>query len=329
MANYYLQTIEEEKIIPEDKEIRQKYETALELFIDRMKLDPNILAVYCYGSMMTGEIGEHSDIDLIIVTNDDRNPSGYAVLYENDVCLHADLFNRGEFRRRQQSFRHGGFLHHMLATSKLVYAKEATSSITKGDRAIVNIAERDKELEIMRISEWLLGCFLKAQKTFYVLQDIEKSLLWFPRLAQFLAHVLLLRNDRIPGRDVLAQARELRNELLNEVITKAFKEVLSEANLEQVLNLIENFLLENREQLFRPIFSYLSEAGDARSVSEIGDHLLQAFARPSTDPPWELAVVLEWLAHHGDLMKTTTPKRLTSKSRVECDEAAYYYMGGA
>lgn len=277
---------------------------------------------------MTGEIGNLSDIDLMIVTSDD-SPHGYAILYENDVCLHADLFNRSEFRRRQQSFVHGGFFHHMLATSKLVYAKEGTSSITETGRAMINIAERNKELEIMRFSEWLLGCFLKAQKTFYVLQDIEKSLLWFPRLAQFLAHVLLLMNDRIPGRDVLAQARDLHNELLNEVVTKAFKEELSEANLDQVLKLVENFLLENRQQLFRPILSYLSEAVDTRSVSEIGDHLLQAFARPSTDPPWDLALVLEWLAHHGDLMKATTPKRLTSKSRIPVDEAAYYYMGGA
>ncbi|MFW9916407.1 MAG: nucleotidyltransferase domain-containing protein [Candidatus Thorarchaeota archaeon] len=292
-----------------------------------MKLDPNILAVYCYGSMVNGELGELSDIDLIIVTNDDRTPHGYAILHENDVCLHADLFNRTEFRRRQQSFMQGGFFHHMLATSKLVYAKEGTSSITDVDRALISIAERDKELEILRFSEWLLGCFLKAQKTFYVLHDVEKSLLWFPRLAQFLAHVLLLMNDRIPGRDVLAQARALENELLDEVVTKAFKEALSESNLEQVLKLIEDFLLTKRQQLFRPIFSYLSEATDARSVTEIGDHLLQAFARPSTDPPWDMVLVLEWLAHHGDLMKATVPKRLTSKSRVTADEAAYYYMG--
>lgn len=320
--------VQEEKNIPEDEEVRQKYETALDLFINRIKQDPNILAVYCYGSIVSGEIGKLSDIDLIIVTNDDRTPHGYAILHENDVCLHADLFNRTEFRRRQQSFVHGGFFHHMLATSKLIYAKEGATSITEAGRALITIAERDKELEIMRFSEWLLGCFLKAQKTFFVLQDFEKSLLWFPRLAWLLAHVLLLMNDRIPGRDVLSQGRELDNELLDEVVTKAFKEELSEANLAQVLKLVEDFLLENRQQLFRPLLSYLSEATDARSVSEIGDHLLQAFARPSTDPPWDMALVLEWLAHHGDLMKATIPKRLTSKSRVTADEVAYYYMGG-
>jgi predicted nucleotidyltransferase len=311
--------------MPEDPNLRQKYDQALDMFIERMKLDPNILAVYVYGSQVTGEIGEFSDIDMIIVTNDDRQPHRFVILYENDVRIDADLYNRTEFRRQQQSFLHGGFFHHMLATSKLIYSKDR--SIVEIGRELVGIAERDKELEIMRYSEWLLGCYLKAQKCLYVLQDLEKSLLWFPQLANLLAHVLLLMNDRIPGRDVLAQARELNNEILNEVITKAFKEALSESNLKQVLKIIETFLLENRQQLFRPIISYLSEAADARTITEIGDHLLQAFARPSTDVPWDMAVALEWLTHHGDLMRATAPKRLTSKSRVTADEVAYYYMG--
>ncbi len=304
--------------------LREKFETALNQLLEKLKKDPNILAVYVYGSYVHGDIGKLSDLDTIIITNDDKNPHDFAILNENDVCFHADLYSRIEFRKQQQSFMHGGFLHHMLSTSKLVYSND--ESITEIGRDTIRIAERDKELQVLRYSEWALGCFLKAQKT-YILQDVEKSLLWFPRLTQLLAHVLLLLNDQIPGRDVLAQAKELDNTLLNEIISKTYKEAFSKSNLDYVLKLVEDFLLENRYQLFSPIFTYFKETSDARSITEIGDHFLREFGRPSTDPPWELALALEWLAYHGDLMKASAPRRLTSKSRITADEAAYYWMG--
>jgi hypothetical protein len=36
----------------------------------------------------------------------------------------------------------------------------------------------------------------------------------------------------------------------------------------------------------------------------------------------------EWLADKGIIQKVSSPLRLTIKSRVEVEEAAYYYDGG-
>ena len=40
-----------------------------------------------------------------------------------------------------------------------------------------------------------------------------------------------------------------------------------------------------------------------------------------------LAFAYEWLADKGILAKVSAPLRLTEKSRVTVDEAAYYYDG--
>ncbi|MFX0114210.1 MAG: nucleotidyltransferase domain-containing protein [Candidatus Hodarchaeota archaeon] len=306
----------------ESPELRQKYDQALEQFIERVKQDPNILAIYCFGSYVNGTLAPYSDIDMFIVTNDEQSYGRFIVLRENDVSIEAFAFSRTEFRRRQQSFLHGGMIHHLFSESRLVYSRDKT--ITDIQRNIRTIAERDKELQLMLGTEWLVGCLQKAQKSLYIFQDIDKTFYWFPLLLQQLARVLLLLDNRIPGRDILAQARDLDNELLSEVVTKAFKE-FSHENLDHVLNLVENFLIENKKQLYKPLFNYLSEAGDARSYSEIENHFRKAFGNSEMFAAWVSSV--EWLTQQGDLMRAIAPVRIASKSRVTADEATFYYIG--
>jgi hypothetical protein len=42
---------------------------------------------------------------------------------------------------------------------------------------------------------------------------------------------------------------------------------------------------------------------------------------------WGLSNVYEWLADKGIIQKVPSPLRLTQKSQVVVDEAAYYYDG--
>ena len=160
----------------EDKELRQKYDKALDQFVERVKKDSNILAVYVFGSHSNGTIWDHSDIDVIIVTNDERTSASFLVLQENEVCIQATTYSRADFRRNQQRFVHGSPLHHMLATSKLVYSTD--KAISEFNRDMLSTAERDKELQIMVNTERLIGCLFKAQKTFHVEKDIQKCFMW-------------------------------------------------------------------------------------------------------------------------------------------------------
>ncbi|MFX0094189.1 MAG: nucleotidyltransferase domain-containing protein, partial [Candidatus Hodarchaeota archaeon] len=108
----------------EDKDLRRTYNDALDQFIERVKQDNSILAVYVLGSYVNGTLWERSDIDTIIVTNDERTSGRFFVLLENDVCIQAFSYSRSDFRRDQRSFIHGSILHHLLATSKLIYSTD-------------------------------------------------------------------------------------------------------------------------------------------------------------------------------------------------------------
>ncbi len=48
-----------------------KYQTAFNNVIDRLKNNESVLAVMVFGSMVTGDLWEESDIDLFVVINED------------------------------------------------------------------------------------------------------------------------------------------------------------------------------------------------------------------------------------------------------------------
>jgi len=56
----------------EDKDLRQKFDKALELFMNRIEADNSILAVFVLGSYTNGIVWEKSDIDMVIVTKEEQ-----------------------------------------------------------------------------------------------------------------------------------------------------------------------------------------------------------------------------------------------------------------
>ncbi len=48
-----------------------KYQTAFNNIIDRLKNNESVLAVMVFGSMVTGDLWEESDIDLFVVIDED------------------------------------------------------------------------------------------------------------------------------------------------------------------------------------------------------------------------------------------------------------------
>jgi hypothetical protein len=73
--------------------------------------------------------------------------------------------------------------------------------------------------------------------------------------------------------------------------------------------------------LFGPLFAYLREEGELRSMTDINHHFSRHFSISSVD------IACEWLADEGFLRRFATPLRLTDKSRVDVEEVAYYFSG--
>ncbi|MCX6044539.1 MAG: hypothetical protein NT075_05450 [Chloroflexi bacterium] len=107
----------------------------------------------------------------------------------------------------------------------------------------------------------------------------------------------------------------------NQVYYDLIHQTKDEATIQQTLDAINAYIDEKIGLLFGPILEFLGDAGSVRTTTEIDAYFKKQAQVDS------LSNVYEWLADKGILQKVSSPVRLTVKSQIEVDEAAYYYDG--
>src|SRR5207248_10012105 len=107
--------------------IEQQFATALDGLIEEVKEDRSILAAILCGSLSHDTVWAKSDIDLALVTVDDRKvESSSLALYADGVNVHAFLMPRAEFRKTVEGAVRNSFSHSMLAKGRLLYTHDET-----------------------------------------------------------------------------------------------------------------------------------------------------------------------------------------------------------
>src|SRR5215203_3370758 len=99
-------------------DVRAQFSAALDNLAEQVKLDRSILA----GSLSHDAVWAKSDIDLVMITIDDKKPndSGLA-LWADGVNVHALLMPRADFRKMAEGALRNSFMHSFLAKGRLLY----------------------------------------------------------------------------------------------------------------------------------------------------------------------------------------------------------------
>jgi predicted nucleotidyltransferase len=107
--------------------IQKKFTQALDELVAQVRQDRSILAIILCGSLSHDTVWAKSDIDLALVTIDDKKiaPSSVA-LYANGVNVHAFLMPRTEFREMVEGSVRNSFMHSLLAKGRLLYTHDET-----------------------------------------------------------------------------------------------------------------------------------------------------------------------------------------------------------
>src|SRR5262249_47662652 len=145
--------------------IRQRFTAALDALVDQVRRDRSILAAILCGSLSHDVVWEKSDIDLVLVTIDDKAvPASDVPLYADGVNVHAILIPRAEFRKTVQGALHNSFVHALLAKGRLLYTHDETIADLCG--RLQEIGARDTEVQLLRAATHALSSIDKAHKWF-------------------------------------------------------------------------------------------------------------------------------------------------------------------
>jgi predicted nucleotidyltransferase len=305
-------------------DVRERFEAAVEAFVERAKADRQVLAAILFGSLTYDVIWDKSDVDLILVTAEP--PSGAArfsaegvALVERDVNLHAMVLGRSEFRKMVDGSLRGGFVHSMLRFGRVLFSRDP--SLTELVERAGELGARDRRTQLFRAGATVVGSLYKAEKFLQLKGDPYLAYLWLARAYTPLAEIEIFSHGGIPSREALQQALVLHPSFFGRVYTDLLADGVNAARVADALAAVDEYLTARIDLLYRPLLDWLAAEGVERSATDIDD-----WAHRTLDVPCAVAAC-EWLADKQVLTKLSAPLRLTIRSQTTFEELAFYYGG--
>lgn len=301
------------------EQIDRRFTAALAAVIDEVKRDRAILAALLCGSLSHDRVWEKSDIDLVLVTVDDRMvPGGDKSLYADGVNIHALLIPRAEFRKMVDGSLRNSFMHSFLTKGRLLYTHDPT--IADLCEALSGVGDRDTQVQLLEAGTHALPSLYKARKWLLTRGDLDYTALWILYAATPLARIEIVGRRLLADREVIPQALALNPALFTTIYTGLLNVKKTRKGVQGALEAAERYVADRAATLFAPLIAYLRQAGEARSASEIEDHFKRQLNVEG------VTTACEYLADQGLIGKASTPVRLTKKSSVDLQELAFYDM---
>ena len=302
-----------------DSSIQRTFTEALDALIAQVKVDRSILAAVLCGSLSHDTVWARSDIDLVLVTVDDkRAPVGDLSLNANGVNVHAWLMPRTDFRKTVEGSLRNSFTHSLLSKGRLLYTHDDT--IADLCARLHEIGGRDRQIALLAAASGAVSTLYKAHKWFITRGDLDYTSLWILYTATSLAQIEVIGAGLLADREVIPQAMKLNPAFFATVYTDLLNAKKTRAGVQKALHAIDAYLSDRSTALFGLLIEYLRDEREARSCSEIEHYFKNNYGVSS------VTTACEYLADRGVIGKASTPAHLTKRSNVEVQELAFVYL---
>lgn len=300
--------------------VQSKFTAALDALIQQVKQDRSVLAAILCGSLSHDAVWAKSDIDLVLVTIDDKKTSETDLaLYADGLNVHASLIPRAEFRKTVEASIRNSFFHSLLTKGRLIYTHDET--IAQLCSRLDVIGERDTQIQLLAAGTGALAFIDKAHKWFITREDLDYTALWILYAATPLAKIEVLSARLLVDREVLPQAMQLNPDFFRLIYADVLNSKKTKAAVQAALSAIDMYVQQRAPVLFGAVIEHLREVVEARSATEIDDYFKRNFGVAG------LQGACEYLADQGILGKVPLPVRLTKKSNIDVQELAFFHIG--
>ncbi len=300
-------------------QVEERFRRALDELIQLVKEDRSILAALLCGSLAHDRVWAGSDIDLVLVTIDDKRtePSNLA-LYASGLNVHALLMPRAHFRKTAEGSIRNSFMHSFLARGTLLFSHDET--IAELYARLSEIGERDTQVQLLRAGIHALGPVYKARKWLVTRGDLNYTALWILYAATPLAQIEVAGNRLLADREVIPQAMELNPAFFKTIYSDLLNARKTRKGVEAALASVDGYLAERAATLFRPLLDHLREAAEVRSCTDLEDHFRRNFDLGG------VSLACEYLADQGMIGKASVPVQLTRRSNTGVQELAFFHL---
>ena len=295
---------------------RQTFTAALDTLVGQVREDRAILAAILCGSLSHDTVWAKSDIDLVLVTIDDRKVESDSLsLYADGVNVHAMLLPRTKFRELVVGSMRQSFMHSFLAKGRLLYTHDET--LGEMFATLSDMGDRDREIALFHAATNVLPTLYKAHKFMRTRGDVNYAALWLLYTATPLAQIEVISAGQLVDREVIPQAVKLNPELMATVYVDLLNAKKTAKSVQAALDAVDAYMAARARALFGPVLEHLREAGEARSCTEIEAHFKKTYGIE------HVTTACEYLADQGIIGKVSIATRLTKRSHVDVQELAF------
>jgi hypothetical protein len=300
-----------------DPSVPQAFAAALDGLVRQVEKDSSILAAILCGSLAHDTVWARSDIDLVLVTIDDRKvTAGDIPLYADGVNVHALLIPRTDFRKMVEGSLHGSFMNSFLAKGRLLYTHDPTIDTLLG--RLQSRGQRDTAILTLQVASGAVPALYKARKWLVTRGDVAYTAYWILFAANSIARMEVIAAGLLPDREVIPQAETLNPPLMQAIYSDLLRKGTDRKTIEKALTTIEDYLSSRAAKVFAPVLDYLREHGDVRSSRDIEDYFKKTYAVEG------VTAACEYLADIGLIDKASTNVLLTKRSTITLQELAFF-----
>ncbi len=293
-------------------EIAKRYDDAIDSFVEKVKDDPNVVAVVVYGSVSHGAVWEKSDIDMMVIVRDQKlNRTEYGI-YEDNILINVELCQRSELRRWLDKSLSGSFGHSIAATTKVIFTKDDSLHELFEENKRVGQADIDKT--IFYKVDWLLGTMEKIEKWLVVKNDPTYARYYVLRAADLIAQIEVCSHCKVPTREAILEATKLNPALIDKFYHKPMSGSMTEQEIYALLKDMESYIMTHYEAIASVADDFFGD-GEIKTGTAISVHFNSTMH--------ELHSILDFLCDKGYLEKISQTMRLTPKSKPAVEEMAF------
>src|SRR5262245_10993468 len=301
----------------DQKAVQREFDEAVGMLVEHVKQDRSVLAAILCGSLSHDRVWSKSDVDLVLVTIDDKKvQSGGVALYAKGINVHAMLLSRAEFRRIAEGAIRNSFMHSFLAKGRLLYTHD--DSIADLCDKLADIGERDTQMQLFRAATNVLPVLNKAHKWSVPPLKREYTALWILLAAAPLAQIEVFNARLLADREVIQQALKLNPDFFTRIYSDLLNKKKTPQSVQAALDAIDDYLATRARTLFAPLIEHLRDVAETRSCTEIEDHFARNF------DVGDVITACEYLADQGIIGKASVSIRLTKRSNVDVQELAFF-----
>lgn len=242
-----------------------EFQKSFQSILNTLKKNENVLAIFTFGSILSGDVWEESDIDLFVVYKNEFSKIRDVYSDVLGVPVHTKFLNKEEFVDLYKNDSKKGFVRNLLVSSKLVYHKDndVLDIYNSARYSLDNHVEKHNLMYLSKLLKELGVCkkYLQNGGIYTSFEVLIKALDSFSKL------YINLKGYTV-SKDSLVMATNLSDSFKG-IVDNLFLNGVKKEKIEETIDYLDEFLNLYIERASKLLLDYLYKKGAFTSSYEI------------------------------------------------------------